>query len=300
MEAISVWNLASAVSKLASLAGTAGVVGGFFALGLARTFSSATRHRLRIYVLFSAVLGLAATIVFFLVQIGAINQQGFAGIWDIQMGRILADSSLGQSTGLKLLAFLLFALSATLVSLRDRRAMGQVWKAALICIVAIALILLSASFLLTGHVTELGVLPHVAIVLHVLAVFLWIGALWPLLFFCTQLQQQPQELQKVMLLFGAIASGIVAVLIVSGVYFLSQLLDSWSDLIGTAYGRGILFKLSGVSLLLSLAALNKFRLVPQLERAGGTRNLARSIRLEILVALAILLITAVVTVVIGQ
>ena len=67
--------------------------------------------------------------------------------------------------------------------------------------------------------------------------------------------------------------------------------------IGTPFGRLLLVKLCLFAPLLGLAAYNKLRLTPALGAgdARATTKLRRSIRLELLVVLAILLTTATLT-----
>lgn len=99
--------------------------------------------------------------------------------------------------------------------------------------------------------------------------------------------------------FGEIAVAIVAVLIISGIYLLSQLLGSVEELFTTAYGISLTAKLVGVAALLLLAAANKFRLVPGLQKSSGETKLKRSIMLEMLVALSVLVLTAFFTTLVG-
>ena len=99
--------------------------------------------------------------------------------------------------------------------------------------------------------------------------------------------------------FGELAIVFVAVLILSGLYLLLQLLESPIELISTPYGITLILKLAGVSALLFLGALNKMRLVPNLKNNIGVSNLKRSIQYEIYVAFVVLIITAYLTTLIG-
>lgn len=293
------WDLASLVTKVLSLIGIAGVVGGTFSLYLANLLTFFARKHVVKYILLSASVGFLATALFFLIQIGAINQSGFSGVFDLLMFRILVDSSLGYSTGLKLIAFALSAVCAFLFLRLGKNSGTVLFNTVLYGLLIIAIVGLDISFLLTGHVSNLGLLAHAAIGLHVLAVFLWIGSLWPLFSFCHDAARDPAVLEVVMTRFGKIALGIVAVLIATGLGFLSLLLESWSEFITTPYGRGILVKLLLVSALLGLAAINKTRLVPKLAGINGIAYLARSIKLEMILATIILITTSYVTLIIG-
>jgi putative copper resistance protein D len=291
------WDLASVVAKLVSLIAMAAVVGGGFCLYLAPDIESPRRRRILSYVLSGAAAGLLATCLFFLVQVGAINQSGLGGMWDRQMGGILAQSGLGHAAGLRLLGYL---AAVAMVGIQWRPEPGFLhsdpYRVSALLLFAGSSVLLGISFPLTGHVATLGLMAQAAIVLHVLGVFLWIGALYPLWLLCGM--QSAGELKGIMQRFGRIALFIVAVLLLSGLYLLTQLLDSVEALVGTRYGQSLLLKLLGVTGLLALAGLNRFFLVPGLE-AGKTRAmLKRSILLEMGTALAILAVTAYLTTVV--
>lgn len=92
--------------------------------------------------------------------------------------------------------------------------------------------------------------------------------------------------------FGRLAVVVTALLLISGGFMLTRLLESFGELTGTAYGQSMLLKLSAVAGLLSLGALNKFFLVPGLCNANGVRRLKRSIVLEMTIASLILVVTA--------
>jgi putative copper resistance protein D len=119
---------------------------------------------------------------------------------------------------------------------------------------------------------------------------LWIGALYPLLL----LSRTPEllKVQKLMRSFGMLALGIVASLLLSGLYLATRVLQDQAELVNTAYGRSLLLKLSGVGVLLLLAAANKLVLVPKLLMAGSSTALQRSIRVEIAVAVYVLAVTS--------
>ncbi len=293
------WDIASVAAKILGLFGIAAVIGGGFSLFLARRLESATIQRVRSYVLAGSAVGFIATAVFFLLQVGAINQQGLAGMLDLQMGKILAQSSLGYSTGIRLGALLLtaFAVRFSIARSDGPEIRFRLRATQLFC--AIILFALASSFLLTGHVTSLGIAAHLAIGLHVTAVFLWIGSLWPLHVFCAADSLDTDALESVMVEFGKLAIGILAVLVSAGLFFLYSLLESWRDIYESTYGRGMLLKLTVVSALLLLGAFNKFRLVPGLRSPTGRVSLARSIKTEMALASVIFAVTSYLTIIVG-
>jgi putative copper resistance protein D len=72
---------------------------------------------------------------------------------------------------------------------------------------------------------------------------------------------------------------------------------SLSEVLSTAYGWTLLCKITVFAVLLSLAAQNKLKLVPAQARdsAIGGAKLRRSIKIEGLCVLAILIVTATLT-----
>ncbi|MFC9910526.1 copper resistance CopC/CopD family protein [Streptomyces sp. NPDC127197] len=92
-------------------------------------------------------------------------------------------------------------------------------------------------------------------VLHLLAMAVWLGGLTALL---TVLYRAPQDLTApAVTRFSRLAFGCVAVLTVTGVYQSWRGLGSFNALTGTTYGRLLLAKLAAVTLLLAAAAVSR-------------------------------------------
>jgi putative copper export protein len=87
----------------------------------------------------------------------------------------------------------------------------------------------------------------------------------------------------------------------AGIILLWILLDTPSQLWMSGYGRLVMIKMGLVAVLLSLAALNKWRLTPRLRDrdARAVRWLRRSITAELLLAGLILAVTAAFTTLMG-
>jgi putative copper resistance protein D len=282
------WMLAGSVAKLLSLMAAAGVIGGSFSLGLAQRLDIGWQPALENYLLISAVTGLLATALFFLIQVGAINQSGIRGMLDTQMASIIGQSGLGSAAGLRVLGFC--SVLPAWYLLRQRSASsGLIYGSASFLLIFVAVSLLCTSFALTGHTSTLALPVRAAIALHVLAAFLWVGSLYPLLSMSTTADLP--RVQRLMRSFGTSALLIVAVLLLSGIFMLTQLLHSFAELTATDYGQVLLLKLTGVSALLALAGINKLLLVPQLTAGNSAGKLRASIRMEITVALFILAVT---------
>ena len=297
--AIESWELALVAAKWLVLLATAGAIGAPFILVLARKLQFRDLHAIEAFLHRCALLGLGANLLWFLLQVGAVNRSGIGGMFDRALASIFLQTGIGAAWETRMLGF----TGLLLVTLKPTAAKLPPWAQSVIH--ALVAVLLLAAFDDTGHVSTLPGFAQVALVLHVLAVFLWIGALYPLL----QLSRVDDavRVQRLMRRFGALALGIVAVLVVTGVYLATQLVDAPRDLFATAYGRVLLLKLFGVYALLMFAAMNKMLLVPRLvsgapAAAGQLRaaaQLQKSIRAEWIVALLVLAVTSWMTSVVG-
>ncbi len=149
-------------------------------------------------------------------------------------------------------------------------------------------LLLLISFVWTGHAQKSGLIAQVALSLHLVAIAFWLGSFFPLRRMCSALESE--NLYKIADRFGTLAIFYVCLLFTSGLVFAYILIGDLSLLLRTVYGNVFLMKITLVSLLLGLGALNKFRLVPlvKLEPAIGAQKLQKSIQIEMLIALLIL------------
>lgn len=290
------WDISSLLAKAFMLMALVSVVGGVFCLFLTTQSELQIRGNLLGYVKAGALIGGFSSVLYFFVQVGAFNQSGLSGMFDTLMISILAQSGLGFSAFYRFIAFFLILVLA-IYKTRIGRKNEITFGIFSLFIIFIAMILLAYSFSLIGHVAELSLLATIAIGFHILAISLWLGSLYPLWYLCEH--EKLENLKKIMQRFGELVMGFVAVLILSGVFLLTQLLESPLELINTAYGMTLLFKLTGVLGLLSLGAINKLRLVPELTGVKGVLHLKRSITVEITLAFLVLLITAYLTTLVG-
>ncbi|WP_171172895.1 CopD family protein [Ruegeria sp. HKCCA5929] len=227
----------------------------------------------------AAIVGLAVLALRFGIRAARISGMGFKGATDPMMLGFVWDSPLGTAAVWRAVGEL-----AILAILLTR--VGQ-WIA-LAGSVAIAI-----SFAQVGHsLGEPRELLSVLLVVHLLTVAFWVGALLPL--HKAALTPTGADLLH---RFGNVAAYGVAALIVSGVALAWLLSGSLAALFGTAYGLGLLVKVVIVSALLGIAALNKLRFVPALRanKRGATIVLRWSISIEMLAVVLILLATATLT-----
>lgn len=153
------------------------------------------------------------------------------------------------------------------------------------------------SFTQVGHMHEHGsVLISLSLFVHVTVAALWLSILLPLRDLVLS-ENTVNEAAKVAHQFGQIALFFIPLLILAGTYMAWVLFDNTIDLVSTRYGQIILIKIFLTSILLSLAAFNKFKFVPQL-KAGSSlaaHKLANTIQIERVLLTLILIAIAIAT-----
>ncbi|AMQ88291.1 copper resistance D family protein [Marinobacter sp. LQ44] len=281
-----IWTLLTVATKVLIYLGTAGIIGGLFCLWLLKPHG--IERPIQRYMLVAGLAGLAATAASFPVHTGAAFGEGIAGALDPDIASIIWETNVGDSTRARLLGFILALAGVFLL----RQGAGYLRYA---LIVAGAASLLFA-FTQTGHLHDdsRGI---VMLVIHLSGISLWLGALYPL--WRVSNDHQIDRLQASMQRFGQTAVAFVGALVICGGLMILLLVQPLSGLVNSAYGWLLLAKLALVSLLLALGAINKLYIVPRLARAGYTRRLQLSIITEMTVGLAIMMITAVLTTVVG-
>lgn len=300
------WELAILLSKFVAYISFVSLTGGLFVLLLSSRrnpqglvvieWSANARIPLVRVLLAASGFGTLAIILFFLLQVGQVNQNGLAGMVDGFMIGLLAQTPIGSGAALRLAGILLIGLLLIIYRGKLTGASSPTLPTTLVLMWCLGLLLCGAGFSVLGHVANLDLLAQLLIGIHVLLVGMWIGALYPLLLLCRT--EPASAIAPLMKRFGDYGWGVTLGLIVAGGYLLTQLLGSLGELYTSPYGRLLSLKIVLVLCLLALAALNKFRLVPALYSAGS-RPLQRSIKGEMCLALVILVVTVVLSTVVG-
>jgi copper resistance protein D len=106
--------------------------------------------------------------------------------------------------------------------------------------------------------------------------------------------------------FGQLGVVIVSLVLATGAALVWMLFDSPMELIDSDYGQAILLKFSLIMLILLIAALHKFILVPKLESPLSVEaehsariKLKRSIAIEAMIGALILAVTVMLSSVLG-
>ncbi|MDA8714007.1 CopD family protein [Planktomarina temperata] len=274
------WAIAAIIAKAVGYGAALLAMGGPLFVLVFRSSSNDVRQLARKVAVIAALIGLAVLALRFGIRAARISGMGLSGAVDPMMLGFVWDSPLGAA------AIWRGAGELLVVALLIRGIVGL--SAGLI-----GALLIAVSYTFVGH--SLGDprwLLASLLTLHLLAAAFWIGALLPL----RHAVGQPEG-ARLLHRFGNVASLTVALLVVVGLIFAWLMTGSFSNLLSTAYGKTLLAKLGVVSGLMALAALNKWRFVPAL--ASGTPaavpHLRRSIQIEAIAVLLILMATATLT-----
>lgn len=153
-----------------------------------------------------------------------------------------------------------------------------------------------ASFALTGHTTAAMVSPQIRLLLalHVAIVGYWLGSIVALVRLTRVATSQ--SLERAGTAFSASAVWLVPAILPIGVGMAFGLLPSLAAL-RTVYGALLLSKVTGFTVLLTLAAFNRWRVVPALRHKPleATRWFRRALHAEYLLLVGVLSVTAVMT-----
>ena len=205
----------------------------------------------------------------------------YSGLWDRDLQQLAWSSGSGGAQ-LTQAAGLLLVLGALGCSAHWCASLGG----------AIAL----AGFFLTGHTSAHASRAVLAplLGLHLLIVAFWFGALAPLLIVIRK-EAKPMAVQ-IVARYSAIAGFLVPLIALAGLS-MAWMLTGGVRVLRHPYGQLLMIKLILFSLLMALAACNKWRVTPALAvgEARAAVTLGRSIIVEIFLIAVVLSVTAALT-----
>lgn len=297
------WLWASWIEKVMLYAGMAFVIGGSFTYILLSKYQH-LRKTIINYMLLGAVIGAISSIASFFIQVGSFANNGLQGMIDPTFFKILLHSPVGTIQITRTLCFSIIAalltakiyrwsFQPTRWSFQPTNSLSWLTRA----LIALASLIIVASFSQLGHVTNLPFFAQILISIHIMVMSLWMGALFPLWKLSRTIEGMP--LKESMHLFGRIAAMIVGLLVVCGVTVAILLLRDFQILMTTPYGHGFILKLALVASILLLAAFNKWYFTPRLEHPQFAKQLSHAILFEMSLGFCILLVTGYITSVIG-
>lgn len=218
--------------------------------------------------LVAGATGAAATALFVLLQAGYLMDDGLAGMVDPFALNLVAYGPLGHAAAARLAGLAMIGLALALPVLKVPGTL-------------LGALLVAASFALSGHATaEPRLVLSAAVMLHVLGISFWIGALWPL-HQATRFSTQ-DDAADLAHRFGNQAMLVVPTLLVAGTLFTVLRIYPVSALLTSPYGWMLAIKLVIVTGLLALALKNRRAIVPaMLARVlGSSAKLRRSVGWE--------------------
>ena len=287
------WELLSVLSKVFIYLGAASALGGAFCLLNHNDGNRATLRRVLGLHLAGALLGLQAVAAAFLAQVGTASGSGLSGAFDRDMAGLLLSTQLGDLSLFRAVGFAIWIGSGLFfyqTMVQQTRAPRRLFYQRLFAVNAFGFIFLLLSFRFGGHVSVQSLSVQFALAVHFTMFALWIGALYPLL--TISRTGQVAELKVSLERFSKHAVLIVSLLLLSGLTMMLSLIHSMAELFTTAYGVALTLKILLVIGLLGIAAVNKLIIVPRLLLQADAAHFQRSVRVEIAVAVILLLLTA--------
>ena len=278
-----IWTLINPFLRVLLYLSSFGSIGTIlFALHFGKNQSPAGVRYCQSLVKRSASLGVVASLGIFLSVAG--NMGGdFMSALDMIMLQLAFESKAGLASLITLAGFMILRITSKSSS-----------QLVLIASLLGSLLVLS-SFIVIGHSNKEGILTQSLLLLHLIGVSFWLGSLMPFRWMCQS--NGEEHLYIVAHRFGVLALGYVGALVISGLAFAYNLLGSFFALVDTTYGNVLLAKLVAVSVILSIGALNKFRLVPLLikNKVVGVKRLRSSLHFELGLALLIFVFSSLLT-----
>ena len=214
------------------------------------------------------------------------------GVWSMATMRpLLWQSGWG-------LAWLIAAgsiLTAFVACLRISRAQRAGWW-----LLGGALVVLSWTMAMSGH-PAVAPSPRFAMTLdalHIIGAGGWVGSLSVMMLVAVPAQLRASEsdghwrIARLVAAFSPTALLFAFVLGATGVVAGWRSIGSWTALVQSDYGRLLLVKLALVGVIAGLGAINWRRVLPRLGTPSATRTLRRGAVLELLAAMLVLAVTA--------
>jgi copper resistance protein D len=238
---------------------------------------SATLRALRIAVIAGVGLSLLALALRAIV----LSTEGLVGAARVDLYPTILASRIGDAFWLRLAGLLLVLAALVRAS----------WA---LPMAAIGAFMVVASYVTMGHTTLYRPRQElVALVLvHLLAVSFWAGSLLPLAGIAQRADTHTAA--AAIEAWSRIAQRAVIVLAAAGLIAAWYLVGRFDLLVSSWYGWGLLAKVGVVSAMFAFAVRHKLALVPALAagEAGAGARLARSIRVEFVIALIVFYVAA--------
>ena len=258
------------------------------------------RRRLAVIAWIGFALALTSGAAWLVLTAAAMGDQPAAQIFgDGVLWTVLSQTTFGRAWLVRLvLACALAATLPTLLSSRDHR---SPWLEIIVALLAAAF---AGALAWSGHAAgglgDEAFIHPVADVLHLIAAAAWVGALLPLtVLFAAADDASLAMARTATTRFSILGIVSVGTLLVTGIVNTFYLVGSAPALLHTDYGRLLLIKIALFLLMVAIAAVNRFRLTPQLLQQGSIiasrdafRQLRRNAAIEALAGAIVIAIVA--------
>jgi copper transport protein len=205
---------------------------------------------------------------------------------------------------------------------------SDLWLASVVVLVCIALadlvssaeesplfVKIAAVLVALGTATALTLVGHTRVfqptwlivtsnMIHVMAAAFWIGGLLGLGLYLRgsdpddgvgERRRMPRDAVDVIMRFSSLAAGFVSLLVLSGAISAWRILPNLESLWSERYGQLLLLKIGITAVVLIIAAWNRYRLVPAVNRETNNpaawARIDKTVRAEFVLLLAIVLVT---------
>lgn len=231
----------------------------------------------------TAISGLVLTILQAVIEPARLTGD-LQGIFDASLQTLLLTSDSGTTIGVRAFG-LAMIIGGSLKSSRPGEA-AAIFGATLV----------AASFAFMGHTAahDQRWLLAPLLIAHITTIAFWFGGLWPLLL--STRHESVEVGGSTIEQFSRVAIWLVPIIFVAGLAMTTLLLPSLASL-GTPYGKSLMAKTSGFTILMGLAAANKWRFGSKVG-AGDAASLTafrRSVLAEWILILIVVIITAAMT-----
>ncbi len=244
---------------------------------------SKSRNAIRALGKSAAAAGLFFTLAQYLFE-PARMMGAMSGLFDGSLHAMLLSTDVATSVAIRI-----FGLILVLLGLLAANRTGEM-------VSLIGASLVAFSFALIGHTAahDLRWALVVLLVSHLIIVTLWFGALLPLII--ASMRESTDTTSAIIDAFSFLAAWAVPIIFVAGLGMSIVLLEELNNL-WTPYGISLLLKVAGFTVLMGLAALNKWRLGPAIAsgHTGSLTAFRRSVAAEWFLIAGVLAVTAVMT-----
>jgi putative copper export protein len=217
-----------------------------------------------------------------------------SGVMDPAMQMTALRSSEGAAFALRMFGLALVAVGLQLgVRSPIHAAVPTATPGGALLLAIAGAILAVYAFTLTGHTSINPHRPAAAtlLVIHLLVVAFWLGALWPLYLAATR--EPPATTTRVIDAFSLVAAWVIPAILLAGVALTALLIPGLS-VFQQPYGQLLLAKVSLFAVLMGMASLNKWKFGPACAE-GNTRAFKRTVLIEYVLICVVLAITSAMT-----